>query len=324
MKVYVTRNIPDEAMGLLQENCDVRRWDYEHDPVPREVLEREIEDVDGLYCMLTDTIDEALLQKAKRLKVISNLAVGYNNIDVEAATKRGIYVTNTPDVLTETTADLTFALMMATARRLVEASDYLREGRWSSWSPMLLAGQDVYGATLGIIGMGRIGEAIARRAKGFDMNVLYSNRNRKPEAEQTHGFTYVDKETLLQESDFVCVMTPLTPETKNLIGEKELGMMKPSAVLINSARGGVVDEKALYDALKAGRIWGAGLDVFENEPIAPDHPLLSLSNVVTLPHIGSASIRTRTKMAVMAAEDLMMGMKGETPLHLVNQDVTDM
>ncbi len=317
-KVYITRRIPDSVLNTISESCDVEMWQEEDNPVPREVLEEKVEEVDGLFCLLTETIDEALLNRAKKCKVISNMAVGYNNIDIAAASRRGIMVTNTPGVLTETTADLTFALLMATARRIVEASDFLREGEWKTWSPMLLTGQDVYGATIGIVGLGRIGEALARRAKGFDMRILYHNRSRKQEAEHELGMEYVELDTLLQESDFVCIMVPYSPETMNLIGERELSLMKHTAILINTARGGIVDEEALYKALKDQTIWAAGLDVFKEEPVKPDHPLLTLANVVTLPHIGSASIRTRTRMAELAATNLVQGVTGRTPTHLVN------
>ncbi|MDH4619606.1 D-glycerate dehydrogenase [Brevibacillus sp. AY1] len=319
--VYITRRIPDSTLEKISEVCQVEMWEEEDIPVPRAVLEEKIENIDGLFCLLTETIDEALLQKAKQLKVISNMAVGYNNIDVDAATEKGIFVTNTPGVLTETTADLTFALLMATARRIVEASDFLREGSWKTWSPMLLTGQDIYGATLGIIGMGRIGESLAKRAKGFDMRILYHNRSRKEEAEKTWGIEYADLDSLLRESDFVCVMTPYTEETRNLIGERELSLMKNSAILINTARGGIVNEAALYEALKQNKIWAAGIDVFEQEPVSPDHPLLTLPNVVTLPHIGSASIQTRTRMAELAAANLIQGVIGKPPRNRVNQDV---
>jgi glyoxylate reductase len=320
-KVYITRKIPVEVLNKIREICEVRMWEEEDIPVPREILEREVAEVDGLYCLLTESIDEDLLNKANHLRVVSNMAVGYNNIDVAAATKRGIMVTNTPGVLTETTADLTFTLLMATARRLVESSDYLRSGNWKTWSPMQLTGQDVYGATLGIIGMGRIGEALVKRAKGFDMKVLYHNRSRKPEAEKELGLEYTDMETLLRESDFVCVLTPFTPETINMMDREQLSIMKKTSILINTARGGIVNEEALYDALKNGTIWAAGLDVFEHEPISLDHPLLTLPNVVTLPHIGSASIKTRLKMANLAADNLLQALNGEVPINLVNKDV---
>ncbi|ARK28655.1 2-hydroxyacid dehydrogenase [Halalkalibacter krulwichiae] len=318
-KVYITRKIPNEALEKIKETCEVTMWNEEDQPVPREVLKKEIVDVDGIYCLLTESIDEELLSLAKNLKVISNMAVGYNNIDVQAATEKGVMVTNTPGVLTETTADLTFALLMATARRLIESSDYLRDGKWQTWSPMQLTGQDIYGATLGNIGLGRIGEAVARRANGFGMNVLYHNRSRKIEAEQEFDLTFVDKETLLKESDYVVVLTPYSPETHNLIDTLELELMKNTAVLINTSRGGIVNEDALYQALKEEKIWAAGLDVFEDEPVSLDHPLLTLPNVVVLPHIGSASKKTRTKMANMAAEHLLHALQGKKPTYLVNE-----
>jgi glyoxylate reductase len=255
------------------------------------------------------------------LKVVSNMAVGYNNIDVAAATKRGIAVTNTPGVLTETTADLTFALLLATSRRLIEAADYLRKGEWKTWSPMQLTGLDIYGTTLGIIGMGRIGEAIAKRAAGFDMNVLYCNRSRKPEVEKTLGIAYADMDTLLGTSDFIVVLTPYSSETINLIGAEQFARMKRTAVLINTARGGIVNEDALYEALSSGRIWAAGLDVFETEPAAPNHRLFSLSNVTALPHIGSASVQTRTKMAMLAVQNVALAVNGQQPKHLVNPEI---
>ncbi|MEK5056928.1 2-hydroxyacid dehydrogenase [Paenibacillus shunpengii] len=317
-KIFITRKIPSSALDKLALICEVDLWDEEEIPVPRDVLEQKVKDVEGLLCLLTEAIDQPLLEKAHRLKVVSNMAVGYNNIDVAEASSRAIMVTNTPGVLTETTADLTFALLMATSRRVVEASQYLRKGEWKTWSPMQLTGQDIYGATMGIIGMGRIGQALAKRAKGFDMRVLYFNRSRKLDAEQENGIEYAELDALLTQSDFVCLMTPLSDETYHLIGKRELELMKSTAVLINTARGGIVDEEALYDALTQGEIWAAGLDVFEQEPIRMDHPLLKLPNVVTLPHIGSASIRTRTLMAELAADNLIRGLLGQRPEHLVN------
>lgn len=316
-KIYITRKLPEQIIEGLSQNYDVRMWDQEDIPVPREVLEEEMKEVDGLLCLLTEQIDESLIEQAPNLKIIANMAVGHNNIDVQSATKRGIMVTNTPGVLTETTADLTFGLLLATARRMMEAEDYLRSGKWETWSPMQLTGQDVYGATLGIIGLGRIGEALAKRAKGFDMNIVYFNRSRKYEQEKELGIEYQTLEKLLQISDFVCVMLPLTPETNYMIGKEQLELMKGTAVLINTARGGIIDEKALYQALESRGIWAAGLDVFEEEPVPVDHPLLTLPNVVTLPHIGSASIATRLKMAALAVQNLMEGLSGDTPRNLV-------
>jgi glyoxylate reductase len=320
LKVYITRKLPDQVLTQVRERFDVRMWEEEETPVPYKVLEKEIQDVDGLLCLLTETIDESLIKKAKKLKVIANMAVGFNNIDLVSATKHGIRVTNTPDVLTETTADLTFGLLMTSARRIVEASNYLKNGDWKTWSPMQLTGQDIHGATLGIIGLGRIGEALVKRAKGFDMEVLYFNRSRKYEQEEKLGITYSSFENVLKVSDFICIMVPYTPDTVNLIGADELSLMKKNAILINTSRGGIVDESALYYALKNNEIWGAGLDVFKNEPVSLDQPLLTLPNVVSLPHIGSASITTRLKMANLALINLIAGLQGNTPPNLLNKN----
>lgn len=312
-KVYITRKLPAEIIDYLSTDCIVTMWEKEDEPVPQVILEKEIEDADGLLCLLTEKIDANLLNKAHKLKVVSNLAVGYNNIDINAAKAKGIMVTNTPGVLTETTADLTFGLLIATARRFEESMKYLKEGEWKTWSLMQLTGQDVYGATIGIIGMGQIGEAIARRAKGFNMNVLYYNRSRKVAVEKELGAAYCELNDLLRQSDFVVVMTPYTKETHNLISYKELALMKPTAILINTSRGGIVDEEALYEALVEKKIWAAGLDVFEKEPVSPDYKLLHLDNVVALPHIGSASVVTRMKMAKLAAYNLLEALKQRTP-----------
>lgn len=316
-KVFITRKIPQEIVEKIEAVCTVDMWEEEDTQIPRDVLENRVQDIDGLFCLITENIDEGLLSKSKNLKVVSNMAVGYNNIDIEAAKQRGITVTNTPGVLTETTADLTFALLMATSRRLTEASSYLRNGDWKTWSPMQFTGQDIFGATIGIVGMGRIGEAVARRAKGFDMKVLYHNRNRKPEVEEMLGVEYAELDQLLQLSDFVVILTPYSKETVDLISERELSLMKPTAVLINTARGGIVNEEALYNALKNNKIWAAGIDVFETEPVHLDHPLLTLPNVVALPHMGSASVKTRLKMAELAADNLIKGVTNQTPDHVV-------
>jgi glyoxylate reductase len=312
--VYITRKLPEEIIDKLSNHFNVRMWEEEYIPVPRDVLLKEMENADGLLCLLTEKIDEELLNKAPHLKIISNMAVGYNNIDIQAAASRGIVVTNTPGVLNETTADLTFALLMTAARRVVEASDFLRGGNWGAWSPMQLTGQDIYGATIGIIGLGRIGEALVKRANGFDMNVLYYNRTRKLEKEQQLGIHYAELKDLLQQSDYVCILLPYSQEVHHFIGKEELALMKGNAILINSARGGIVDEDALYHALKHGQIWAAGLDVFEQEPVPVDHPLLSLPNVVTLPHIGSASVKTRMLMAHLAADNLVRVLNGDEPV----------
>jgi len=318
-KVYITRKLPKVIYQKLADEFEVEMWEREDQPVPRETLIEETKDIDGLFCLLTETIDREVIENAPRLKVIANMAVGYNNIDIQTATEKGIVVTNTPGVLTETTADLTFTLLMATARRVVEASDYLRNGEWKTWSPMQLTGQDIHGATLGIIGMGRIGQALVKRAKGFEMNVVYYNRSRKPAVEKEMGIQYLELEELLQQSDYISILIPYSPEVHHLIGKKELALMKNSAILINTARGGIVDESALFNALKYGEIWAAGLDVFEEEPIRLDSPLLTLPNVVTLPHIGSASEKTRLTMADLAAENVIRVLNGEAPLTAVNE-----
>jgi len=321
-KVFVTRIIPDEGLKLILENCDAEVWQAETPP-PKEIIIEKIKDCEGILTLLTDKIDAGIMDKAPKLRIISNYAVGYDNIDVKSATQRGIMVTNTPGVLTETTADLAFALILATARRIVEADKFTRSGKWKSWGPMLFLGRDVYGATLGIIGLGRIGQAVARRAKGFNMKVIYYSRKRKEDVERELGVEYRELRSLLREADIVSIHTPLTEETYHLIGEKELSLMKPTAILINTARGAVVDQKALYKALKERRIFGAGLDVYEKEPIDADDPLLELDNVVLLPHIGSASVETRGRMARMAAENLLAGLRGEKPPNLVNPEVLE-
>jgi len=320
-KVYVTRLIAEEALAAVRAAAEVTVWPEPDLPPPHEVIVREVAGVDGLLCLLTDRIDAEVIAAGENLQVISNFAVGYDNIDVAAATGRGILVCTTPGVLTETTADLAWALLMAAARRVGEADRYLRAGKWRSWSPQLMLGHDIHGATLGIVGLGRIGQAVARRAKGFDMRILYTDIAPKPEAEAALGAEFVDLPALLRTSDFVSLHTPLTPETHPLIGAQELAMMKPTAVLVNTARGPVVDGTALAEALRERRIFAAGLDVFESEPMPPEDPLLGLDNVVLLPHIGSASVATRSRMATMAAENLIAGMKGERPLNLVNPEV---
>ncbi|MFC0229637.1 2-hydroxyacid dehydrogenase [Bhargavaea ullalensis] len=311
--VYITRKLPEEAVAPLRESFNVDMWTSEDEPVPRGVLLEKAEEAHALWTMLSEEVDRELLERAKNLEIVSQLAVGYNNIDTEAAKEHGVTVTNTPGVLTETTADLAFTLMLAAARRTGQAERALRAGEWKSWTPMGFTGQDIFGATLGIVGMGRIGEGVARRARGFDMNVLYHNRTRKPEAESMHGFRYAGLDDLLRQSDFVVVLAPLTDETRGMIGERELGLMKETAVLVNAARGGIVDEEALCDALRNGQIWAAGLDVFEEEPIAQDHPLLELPNVTALPHIGSASIETRLAMMKLNAEAIADRLEGRTP-----------
>ncbi|MCR8987063.1 D-glycerate dehydrogenase [Brevibacillus laterosporus] len=302
--VYVTRKVAEEAMNLLATIATVEVWDQEY-PVPRDILLEKAKRSDGLYVMLSDRIDREIIDAAPHLKVISTLAVGYDNIDLEACKEKGIVVTNTPDVLTDATADLTFGLLMAAGRRFIEANRVLMNGEWKTWSPYFMAGQRIHGATIGIIGMGRIGEAVAKRAAGFDMRILYHNRSRRIETEQTYGATYCSLPDLLCESDYVVLLTPLTEATKGLMGAEEFAMMKSTAVFINASRGATVDEEALYQALKQGTIWAAGLDVFQQEPIPTNHPLLSLPNVVALPHIGSATYETRDRMAMLVSENIV-------------------
>ncbi|VDG97023.1 Glyoxylate/hydroxypyruvate reductase B [Lysinibacillus sphaericus] len=316
-KIFVTRKMDDRVVEPLLDKFDVRMWESESDPVPRAVLLREVVEADALWTVVSDSVDQELIETGKKLKIIANMAVGYNNIDLEAAREHGVLVTNTPNVLTETTADLTFALLLATARKLILAESELRKGNWKSWSPMQFTGMDVAGATLGVVGMGRIGEAVARRAKGFNMHVLYHNRNRKHDAEEEHGFEYRELDRLLEEADFVVVLTPYTPETVGLIGARELGLMKNTAILINVSRGGIVDESALYNALTNNSIWAVGLDVFETEPVPPDHPLLSLPNVTVLPHIGSASVKTRLAMMDMNSQAITDVLEGREPKNIV-------
>lgn len=319
-KVFVTRKIPQVGIDMLGEFADVKVWEGELPPDYKTIL-NEAKTADGLLTLLTDRIDENLLCTAANLKVVSNYAVGYDNIDIDAATRCGVIVTNTPGVLTETTADLAFALLMATARRIVEADAFVRAGRWKTWDPVLMLGKDIYGATLGLIGLGRIGYAVAKRAKGFDMKVLYYSRHRHKEAEEKLGIKYAELDTLLAESDYVSLHAPLTPETHKMINRERLGRMKEGAILINTARGGLVDEEALCDALTCGRLAGAGLDVMDPEPPQLTNRLLSLKNVVVVPHIGSASTATRNLMAKMAAENLIAALKGLTPPNIVNSEL---
>lgn len=322
-KVLITRNFFDKAIDLIKKEAEVEVYPSELDPIPRNVLLEKVRDIQGLLPMLTDKIDKVLLDRGKDLKVVSNYAVGYNNIDVHEATKHGVMVTNTPDVLTDTTADCAFMLLMAISRRLVEVDQYVREGKWvKAWGPKMLLGSDITGKTLGIIGLGRIGKAMVPRARGFNMDILYHNRKRDPEAEQL-GVEYRSLDEILMESDYISLHVPLSKETKHLIGEPELKKMKETAYLINTSRGPVVDEKALTEALKKGWIKGAGLDVHYEEPTDPDNPLLELSNVIVTPHIGSATIETRLAMAMKAATNLITALKSEKPPDLINPEVLE-
>ncbi|MYL46057.1 D-glycerate dehydrogenase [Virgibacillus halodenitrificans] len=316
--IFITRKVPEKLLESYKDVFDIRMWEKEEEPVPREVLEKEVKQVDGLLCVLSDQVDQSVLNQSKQLKVVANMAVGFDNINIDYAKEMGVIVTNTPDVLSESTADLGFALMMATARRLNEAAEYIKDGQWKNWAPFLLAGTDVHNKTLGIVGMGRIGEAIARRAKGFGMTVLYHNRKRKREAERELQASYVQMDELLSQSDFVISVVPFTKETNNLFNKEAFEKMKESAVFVNISRGAVVDENALYCALKAGEIKAAGLDVFEQEPISSNHPLLELENVICLPHIGSATVQTRTAMIELCLKNIANVLEEKAPLTPVN------
>ena len=315
-KVFLTRELPAAVMERLQEEVELTVNPDDRVLSKEEIIEG-VKGKDALLCLLTDPIDQEVLSANPKLKIVANYAVGYNNIDVQAAAEMGIPVSNTPGVLTDTSADLAFALMMAVSRRVVEADAFLRTGRWGGWGPLQFLGPDVFGATLGIVGLGRIGRAVAKRAKGFDMKIKYWNRTRlSEEEEQRENWEYMPLEELLGTVDFVSLHVAYATETHYMISQRELGLMKKGAVLINTARGAVVDEKALVSALKEGEIWGAGLDVFEHEPQV-EAELLTMKNVVLLPHLGSASFATRTKMGMMALENILAAWKGEPIPNLV-------
>ena len=319
-KILVSGHLTEDILSLLAKDCDVRA-NEENRPMERADLLEAVAGMDGMLAMITDGVDAELMDRAPRLRVVSNMAVGYNNIDVAAATARGIVVTNTPGILTEATAELAFALILASARRVVDLDRRTRAGEWTCWAPLLFLSREVSGKMLGIVGLGRIGRAVARRAKAFGMEVLYHNRVRLEAAEeQDLGVVYAEKDELLGKADFVSLHVPLSDETRHFIGRRELGIMKPTSYLVNTSRGPVVDEGALVEALREKRIEGAGLDVYENEPVlAPG--LTSLDNVVLMPHVGSATVETRMKMAHMAAENLLAGLRGERPAHVVNPEV---
>lgn len=320
MKILVTRQIPETGLKLLQDHFEVEVFPHERAMTKEEII-AAVQDKDGLLCLLSDPITAEVIAAAPQLQVIANYAVGYNNVDVQAATKRGIVVCNTPGVLTEATADLAWALLMAVSRRIVESDQYVRAGKFHGWGPLLHLGGDIHGRTLGIIGMGRIGKAIARRgALGFNMRVLYTAHSPKAEVDGELGAKHVSLEELLRESDYISINCPLTSETRGMIGAKELRLMKKTAYLINTSRGPVVDEKALVEALRAGIIAGAGLDVYEEEPaLAPG--LTTLDNVVLAAHIGSATTETRNRMAEMNAEDIVAVLTGKRPSNPVNPEV---
>ena len=310
-RVYVTRQIFPDALDLIEKSAELELWPEDEPPSP-EQLKEALADVDGAIINVMDRIDASVLDAAPKLRVLSQVAVGLDNIDIPESTKREILVGYTPGVLAKSTADLAFGLLLAVARRVVESDKWVREGNWKiSHHPMFWLGSEVNGSTLGILGLGGIGLEMAKRAKGFDMKVLYHSRTRKRELEKEHGFKYASFKRVLADSDFISIHVPLTPETNKFIGEKQLKAMKKSAILVNLSRGPVVDTEALYKALKKGWIAGAGLDVFDPEPVPREHPILGLDNVVVLPHIGSASNRSRREMHLLAARNLVAGLNGE-------------
>jgi len=319
-KVFVTRIIRDKGLELVKEACQADVWPEEL-PSSREVLLERVRGVDGLLCLLTDRIDGAVMDAAgSGLKVISNHAVGFDNIDVTAATERGIPVGNTPGILTDATADMAFALMMAAGRRVVEAEKFLRDGKWKTWGPSMLLGIDFAGATLGIIGFGRIGQAVAKRATGFNMKILYCDP-RASSADPSLNAISTDLDTLLAISDFISIHVPLTPETRHMVNAEFLAKMKSNAVLVNTARGGVLDQAALYQTLKEKRIFAAALDVTDPEPLPLDSPLLELDNCIIVPHIASASVQSRDMMSYLSAKNLIAGLNGDKLPHCVNPEV---
>jgi len=310
-KVFITRRIPEEGIELLEKHYQVDVWKQEM-PIPGDVLVSKIQNVSGLVSMLSDKIDKELLDHAPKLKVIANYAVGFDNLDVTYASKKGIKVGNTPGVLTETTADLAFSLLMALSRRITEASEYVKAGKWHTWGPRLLLGHDVWGSTLGIIGFGRIGQAMARRGLGFGMKVLYHSRTPKPDVEEVMDVEYATLDQIYCRSDYISLHVNLNDSSRGLIDKKALNQMKSNSILINTARGAVINTQDLIDALETGKIAGAGLDVTDPEPIPTDSKLLQLNNCIVVPHIGSASYATRSKMSVMVAENIIAGLSGET------------
>ncbi len=324
-KIFISRLIPSRGLDLVKEHYQsfgfaqdkLDTWTHEMPPTREELLEK-VRGVDGLICTLTEKVDAELMDAAgPQLKIISSMSVGVDHIDIAAATARGIPIGNTPGVLTDATADMAFALLLSAARRVMEGEKYIRAGKWKTWHPQLLLGADLVGSTLGIVGFGRIGQAVAKRAQGFDMRVIFYD----PTAHPAHGAQSVDLDTLLRESDFVSVHVPLTPNTKRMVNADFLSKMKPNSILVNTARGGVVDQVALYDALKSNQIFAAALDVTDPEPLPMDSPLLTLENCLIVPHLGSASQRTRDLMSLLAAANLIAGLKGEGLPNCVNPEI---
>ncbi len=320
-RVFVSRRIQESAIEILKRQCEVEVYDSEY-PVPRDLLIKGLEDKDAALILLSERIDKEVLERAKRLKVLSTMSAGYDHIELKEATAKGVYVTNVPGVLTDAVAEFAIALVFAVARRIVEADRFVRNGMWKiAWSPTLMLGSGIVGKTLGIVGLGAIGQAIAKRARGLGMKVIYYSRTRKPRVEDELGISYAPFEEVLSKADFLVLSVALTPETMKMIGQEELKAMKKSSYLVNISRGQVVDEAALAKALKEGWIAGAALDVFEKEPIDADNPLLELSNVVLTPHIGSATLEARKRLAETAAENIISLLKGVAPSNLLNPEV---
>lgn len=317
--VAVTRRIPDAGLDLLRESTTMRLWDEDLPPTPEQLIDL-LHGCDGALTLLTERIDGDLLDRVPSIRVVSNLAVGYDNIDVPAATARGVLVCNTPDVLTNATADHTWALLLAAARRIPESIEFVRAGNWKTWDPLLLLGQEVSGATIGIAGLGRIGKQVAKRARGFEMRILAFDPFEDAVFAAEHEVTYVPLDRLLEESDFVTLHVALTEDTRHLIGARELERMKSTAILVNASRGPVVDTDALVTALRDGDILGAALDVTDPEPLPADHPLVSMANCIVVPHTASATVQTRDRMAKLAGRNLLAGLKGERPPASVNAD----
>jgi glyoxylate reductase len=319
-RVFVTRKLPGKALEYLSGHADSDVWQGDLPPTPEELSWRAAECA-GILALLTDRVDAALLDKTPNVVAVSNMATGFDNIDVAAASERLVLVTRTPGVLAETTADFAFALILAAARRVVEGDRYTRAGRWKTWGPETLLGQDVYGATLGIVGMGGIGREVAKRAAGFGMRVVYYSPRRKRDAEAETGARYATLDKVIAEADILTLHAPLTDETRHLVNAETLRTMKQTAVLVNTGRGGLVDQAALYEALRNGVIAAAAVDVTDPEPMPPDDPLLTLDNVIVTPHIASASVATRSRMALLAAENLVASLRGEAPEHAVNPEI---
>ncbi len=319
-KVYITRGIPDEAIELLKQHFDVEINSLDRVLTKEELLEK-VKGMDAVLCLITDNIDEEVFEAAgEKCKIFANYGVGYNNVDLVVATQRGVIITNTPGVLDDATADLAWTLLMVVSRRILAADKFTRNGAFQCWDPMMFLGRDITGKTLGLVGAGRIGYNFAKKAKAFDMKILYTDLKQNSKMESELGAIYVDKETLLREADFVSLHVPLLASTTHYISEKEFSMMKKTSVIVNTSRGPVIDEKALVKALKQGEIWGAGLDVYEHEPdIEPE--LIDMNNVVILPHIASATMETRTNMGLIAAVNIIKVLKGEKPDTCVNTDV---